>query len=220
MAEGPTNRAAAKTAAIATLGIAAACWLVAIRQMRGMDMGVATEPGSFAFFTGVWVSMMGAMMLPGALPAVLRSARASERVRDGLLFAALYLTVWTLTGFAVYALYRPHSTTVAGALTVAAGVYELTPIKHAHRRRCRESGRSGLGFGLDCVGSSVGLMLMLVAVGLMSVPWMMIISSLVVSQKLLQPRVLIDVSLALAIVGLGVLITVAPASVPGLAPPM
>jgi predicted metal-binding membrane protein len=217
---GSTNRAAATTAAAATLGAAAACWLVAIRQMRGMDMGVATEPGSFAFFTGVWVSMMGAMMLPGALPAVLRRARASERVRDGLLFAACYLTVWTPAGFAVYALYRPHSTTVAGALTVAAGVYELTPIKHAHRLRCRESGRSGLGFGLACVGSSVGLMLMLVAVGLMSVPWMTIISALVVSQKLLRPRVLVDVPVALAIAGLGVLIMLAPAPVPGLAPPM
>jgi predicted metal-binding membrane protein len=164
--------------------------------------------------------MMGAMMLPGALPAVLGRARASERARDGLLFAGWYLTVWTLAGFAVYALYRPHSTTVAGALTVAAGVYELTPIKQIHRRRCREGGRSGLGFGLACVGSSAGLMLMLVAVGLMSLPWMMIISALVVSQKLLRPRVLVDVALALGIVGLGVLIMVAPASVPGLAPPM
>jgi hypothetical protein len=49
---------------------------------------------------------------------------------------------------------------------------------------------------------------------------MMIISALVVSQKLLRPRVLVDVALALGIVGLGVLIMVAPASVPGLAPPM
>ena len=161
MEAGPTNRAAPTAAALATLGVAALCWLVAIRRMDGMDMGVATEPGSLRFFIGAWASMMAAMMLPGALPAVLRRARASERAHDGLLFAASYLTVWTLAGFAVYVLYRPHGTSVAGALTVAAGVYELTPAKRACRRRCRESGRSGLGFGLACLGSSAGLMLIL-----------------------------------------------------------
>ena len=47
-------------------------------------MGVATELGSFAFFVALWVSMMAAMMLPGAVPAVLRRAHASGRVRDPL----------------------------------------------------------------------------------------------------------------------------------------
>src|SRR5712692_3354477 len=60
----------------ATLGIAAASWVVAVRQMNGMDMGVATQLGSFVFFVALWVSMMAAMMLPGAAPAVLRRARA------------------------------------------------------------------------------------------------------------------------------------------------
>src|SRR6266542_2388711 len=50
----------------ATLGLAAAAWVVAVRQMTGMDMGVATELGSFGFFAAAWVSMMAAMMLPGA----------------------------------------------------------------------------------------------------------------------------------------------------------
>ncbi len=56
-----------------TLGAAAACWVIAIDQMRGMDMGVATRLGSFAFFAASWTSMMAAMMLPGAVPAVLRA---------------------------------------------------------------------------------------------------------------------------------------------------
>ena len=63
----------------ATLALAGASWVVAIRQMNGMDMGVATRLGSFAFFVALWVSMMAAMMLPGAVPAVLR--RASGRLR-------------------------------------------------------------------------------------------------------------------------------------------
>ena len=38
-----------------TLGLAAASWVVAIWQMHGMDMGVATRLGSFASFIAVWV---------------------------------------------------------------------------------------------------------------------------------------------------------------------
>ena len=153
----------------ATLGLAAASWVVAVRQMNGMDMGVATQLGSFAFFVALWVSMMAAMMLPGAAPAVLRRAHASGRVRAVPLFVGSYLAVWTLVGVAVYALYRPHGSFAAGAVAIAAGVYEFTPLKQHFRRRCRESVRSGFEFGLYCVGSSIGLMLMLVALGVMSV---------------------------------------------------
>jgi predicted metal-binding membrane protein len=63
-------------------------------------------------------------------------------------------------------------------------------------------------------------MLMLVALGVMSVTWMSVIAVLIVAQKLLPARAAIDVPLALAIVGLGILIVVAPSSVPGLMPPM
>jgi predicted metal-binding membrane protein len=63
-------------------------------------------------------------------------------------------------------------------------------------------------------------MLMLVALGVMSVTWMSVIAALVLAQKLLPPRAAVDVPLALAIVGLGLLIVIAPSSVPGLTPPM
>lgn len=74
-----TSAGAAATAAAltATLGLAAASWVVTVRQMKGMDMGVATRLGSFAFFVALWVTMMAAMMLRGAAPAVLRRAGAS-----------------------------------------------------------------------------------------------------------------------------------------------
>jgi predicted metal-binding membrane protein len=204
----------------ATLGLAAAAWVVAVRQMNGMDMGVATRLGSFAFFVALWVSMMAAMMLPGAAPAVLRRARASGRVRTVPLFLGSYLAVWTLVGVAVYALYRPHESFAAGAVVIAAGIYELTPLKRYFRRRCRESIRSGFEFGLYCVGSSIGLMLMLVALGVMSIAWMAVIAVLAVAQKLLPAKAAVDVPLAVAIVGLGILILIAPSLVPGLTPPM
>ena len=204
----------------ATLGLAAASWIVAVRQMNGMDMGVATRLGSLASFIALWLSMMAAMMLPGVAPAVLKHAHTSGRVRAVPLFVGSYLAVWTLVGLAVYAVYLPHGTVAAGAVVIATGAYEFTPLKRHCRRRCEESVRSGFEFGFYCVGSSIGLMLMLVALGVMSLAWMSVIAILVLAQKFLPAIAVIDVPLALAIVGLGIVIVFAPASVPGFTPPM
>ena len=206
-------------AAASTVGVAVICWVIAVHEMEGMNMGVATTLGSFSFFVAAWVSMMAAMMLPGALPATLRSARSSGWLGAAPLFAASYLAVWTLVGLLVYAFYQPHSAKVAGALVIAAGLYELTPLKRACRRRCHAN-RSGFAFGFNCVGSSAGLMLLFLAVGAMSIPWMCIVAFLVLGQKLLPPRAVIDVPVALAILALGVAIVVVPSSVPGLMPMM
>jgi predicted metal-binding membrane protein len=211
-----TASRATRTGAVLILAAAAAAWIVAVRQMDGMDMGVATELGSFTFFVGAWVAMMAAMMLPGAIPAALRLARTNGRLEAVPVFAGSYLAVWTLVGLAAYAVYQPHGTTAAGVLTVAAGLYELTPLKRACRRHCRERVRSGLDFGLYCVGSSIGLMVMLLAMGAMSVTWSCIVATVVLVQKLVAPRVFVDVSVALAILALGIAVTVAPSAVPGL----
>jgi predicted metal-binding membrane protein len=204
----------------ATLGLAAASWGIAVWQMHGMDMGVATRLGSFPSFIAVWVVMMAAMMLPGAGPAVLRRAQASGGVPAVPLFIGSYLAVWALVGAAVYVVYRPHGSVAAGAVTIAAGLYEFTPLKRHFRRRCRDSVRSGFGFGLCCAGSSIGLMAMLVVLGIMSVIWMSVIAVLVLVQKLLPAKAAVDVPLALAIAGLGIWIVLTPLSVPGLVPSM
>jgi len=204
----------------ATLGLAAASLLVAVREMNGMDMGVATDLGSFAFFVAVWVPMMAAMMLPGAAPAVSRFVRSNDGALAAPLLAGSYLAVWTVVGLVAYALYRPHGSSVAGVLTIAAGFYELTPLKRGCRRRCRESVGSGFEFGLYCVGSSIGLMVMLVALGVMSVTWMSVVAVLALAQKLLPPTASIDVPLALAILAFGIVVAVAPSSYPGLVPTM
>ncbi len=214
------SRVAVPLALTATLGLAAAAWIVAVRQMNGMDMGGATRLGSFEFFIGLWVSMMAAMMLPAAVPAVLRWTQADGGPRALPLFLGSYLLVWTLIGAVVYAGFRPLGSLAVGVVVIAAGIYELTRLKQDCRRRCQHRLRSGFDFGLYCVGSSIGLMLMLVALGLMSVTWMVVIALLVLYQKLLPPKATIDVPLALAIVALGILIVVAPSSVPGLMPPM
>jgi predicted metal-binding membrane protein len=214
---GTATTAAALTV---TLGLAAAAWVAAVRQMSGMDMGVATRLGSFAFFAAAWVTMMAAMMLPGTVPAVVRRVQASGRLRGVPLFLGSYLAVWALAGVVVYALYRPHGVAVAGAVVIAAGAYELTPLKQHFRRRCQQTAGSGFGYGRCCLGSSIGLMAMLVALSVMSVIWMAVITVLALGQKLLPAKAAVDVPLALAIAGLGTLIVLAPATIPGITPPM
>jgi predicted metal-binding membrane protein len=204
----------------ATLGLAAACWAVTAWLMDGMDMGVATRPGAFGFFAAAWVTMMAAMMLPGAAPAVARYARMTGKARAAVPFAGSYLAIWALAGVVAYALDQPHGSLAAGAVVIAAGAYELTPVKRHFRRRCREAAGSGLGFGLCCVGSSIGLMAMLVALNVMSLFWMSVVAVLACAQKLLPAKAAIDVPLALALIGLGFVIVIAPSLVPGLTPPM
>jgi predicted metal-binding membrane protein len=211
-----SRRAAVSPAVLAaTLGLAAACWAITAWLMDGMDMGVATRPGAFGFFAAAWVTMMAAMMLPGAAPAVARHVQ----VPAALAFAGIYLAIWALAGLVAYALDRPHGSLAAGVVVIAAGTYELTPVKRHFRRRCREAAGSGLRFGLCCVGSTAGLMAMLVALDVMSLFWTAVVAVLASAQKLLPAKAAIDVPLALAIAGLGFVIVFAPALVPGLAPP-
>ena len=217
--------AATAVALTATLGLAATSWAVAVWQMSGTDMGGMamgdmSPLGTFASFAALWVPMMAAMMLPGAIPAILRLTHSGGWARAVPLFTGSYLAVWTLAGVAVFGLYRPHGSFAAGAVVIAAGVYELTPLKHYFRRCCRDNVRSGFEFGLYCLGSSIGLMLMQVALGFMSLTWMTAITALVLAQKLLPAKAAIDVPLALTIIGLGILIVVAPSPVPGFMPPM
>src|SRR5207249_3809065 len=93
----------------------------------------------------------------------------------------------------IAAMTSTRTRTTAGTLTIAAGVYELTPLKRECRRRCHRAVRSGFQFGFYCFGSSIGLMLILLAVGVMSVTWMAVVAALVVAQKLLPPRASIDI---------------------------
>jgi predicted metal-binding membrane protein len=200
----------------ATVMLAAVAWILALRRMTGMDMGPATGLGSLSSFVTLWVPMMASMMLPGAVPAVWRHARAVAGLGAVPAFLALYLAVWALVGMAVYAVYRPHGYVVAGAATMGAGLYELTPLKAHFRRRCGETARSGLQFGLVCVGSSMGLMVMLVGLGVMNVTRMTVVAVLVLVQKALPARTVLDVGVSVAIVVLGAFVVAAPSAIPGL----
>jgi predicted metal-binding membrane protein len=203
-----------------TVAAAAGCWVIAVNAMRGMDMGASTSLGSFGFFAGVWIAMMAAMMLPGVTPAVARYARTRHSSAPAISFAATYLAIWAAAGLVVYAVDRPHGATTAALATLAAGGYELTPMKRRARLRCQAPVRSGAHLGVYCLGSNAGLMAILLAVGAMSTAWMAVIAAVMLGQKLLPPRAVIDLPIAVAIVGFGLVMLLDPSSVPGLLPAM
>ena len=133
-------------------------------------------------------------MLPTAVPAAARYAHG--RVAAGLLFALSYLVVWGFAGVAVFVLCGPHGALAPGTTTIAAGIYELTPLKRYFRRRCRDSAASGLDAGFDCVGSCLGLMLAAMALGVTGAAGMSVVALLVAAQKLLPVKATVDVPLA------------------------
>jgi predicted metal-binding membrane protein len=114
-------------------------------------------------------------------------------------FAIGYLAVWLV--LALLALRVPWMSLGAYA-TLAGGLYELTPVKRRFLERCRTS--HGLRHGLDCAGSSAGLMVAFFGLGLMSVWWMAAVAALVFAEKVapLGQRLVIPAGLALVAMGL------------------
>jgi predicted metal-binding membrane protein len=216
---------------------AVAAWAVTVERMRGMDAGPGTDLGSLGWYLGIWVTMMAAMMLPSAAPAARHVARLARRVPT-VLFTAGYLAVWTAYGLVAYALFRlvtsldlgwlawhrggPYA---VGAVVVAAGIYELTPLKRRSLRRCRSARhtgsafRSGVEHGLDCVGCSGALMAVLFVLGVMSLFWMAVVAVVIFAEKVLPRGTRLAPLFAAALVALGIWVTISPASVPGLTQP-
>jgi predicted metal-binding membrane protein len=236
------------------LGIALVAWIVTIDRMRGMDAGPGADLGALGWYLGVWVTMMAAMMLPSVAPMVLVFARISrDRTARGRpfvptwVFLAGYLLAWAAYGLLAYGLFRALRWAVGGSLSwqgagpwlagaalLAAGLYQLTPLKQVCLRHCRgpmhfilhgwREGRGGaLRMGLEhgafCVGCCWGLMLALFALGVMSLFWMAIVATVIFAEKLLPSGEKLSRAFALALVAGGVWVGVAPASVPGLVQP-
>ena len=77
----------------------------------------------------------------------------------------------------------------------------------------------GAAHGLYCVGCCVGLMLILFAVGVMSLFWMVLLASVIFAEKLVPAGERLSHVLGVAFVVLGIWIAVAPESVPWLTDP-
>jgi len=235
-----------RTALVASLlGAALVAWIVSVQRMRGMDAGPGTDLGALGWFIGIWVTMMAAMMLPSTAPAVLMFARV-RRGAPTWLFVLGYLLAWTGYGLVAFGVYRgiraaapaflawdERGPWVAGGALVAAGLYQLTPLKTLCLRHCRSPlhlllrGRPGrlgavhmwIEHGGFCVGCCTGLMLALFALGVMSLFWMAVVAAAILVEKTLPGGEAFARLLAVVLVALGIWVAAAPGSVPGLEQP-
>ena len=229
--------------------LAGLAWWWTADQMQGMDAGPWTALGGFAWFIGVWVAMMAAMMFPSVAPTVALYSRMtkSRAPLAPLAFTAGYLLTWTLAGVAAFALaagiaqvggdslaWDHAGRALAGGTLVVAGVYELTPLKNVCLGKCHSplgfllgSWRDGLLGGLKmgvrngawCVGCCWALMASLFALGVMSLWWMAFVAGLIAIEKVLPWARAATYATAAVLVGLGVLLLADPSALPGLTVP-
>lgn len=207
-------------------GVTGLAWFYLIAMAAGMsDMGsmavLRIKPWTgleFLLMFLMWAVMMVAMMLPGAAPMMLlyglfvRKQRARGHVFASVgLFAAGYLLAWTAYSLAATllqwgleqaALLSPMMVTrspiLGGALLIAAGVYQWTPVKNACLENCRSPvdflsrhwrhGNSGavamgLHHGLYCVGCCWFLMALLFVGGVMNLLWVAAIAGFILIEK-------------------------------------
>ena len=195
-----TARTASRPTAL--LVLVGAAWAISVWRMTEMEMGSGL--GSLSFFVVTWTAMMAAMMLPSALPVALGLDGVAP-----LAFAVSYVAVWSLAGVAAFAAYRGIHAAAAGVV-VAAAVYELTPMKRRCLARCRNGVGSetngvtaGARYGMHCLGSSAVLMLVLLALGAMSVTWMLVVAALVFVEKVPRFGASLVEPVALLLAGLG-----------------
>ena len=174
--------------------------------------------GDFALMALMWSVMMVGMMLPGATPMILLFAMINRKKREAGYpfvptgaFALGYAGAWTAFSlFATILQWALHSAALlspmlvstsavlAGALFIAAGTYQLTPLKHACLKNCRSpvhfimtrwrSGaggalRMGLEHGAYCVGCCWFLMGLLFVLGVMNLLWVAALTILVLVEK-------------------------------------
>jgi predicted metal-binding membrane protein len=194
-------------------------------DMSMADMPMDPEPWSPAqawLVFAMWWVMMIAMMVPSAAPTILlfaaikRKQTATENpVIASWLFLAGYLVIWA--GFSLVAvlaqwgldqagllsgMMASTSSVLAGIILLAAGLYQLTPIKRACLRYCQSpllflssywqpgaigALRMGLQHGGYCVGCCWFLMALLFVVGVMNLLWVALLAAVVFVEKL-APR--------------------------------
>lgn len=149
------------------------------------------------------------------------------------IFIAGYLLVWLAAGLLVYILVEAGSSVGAhlssaererwaplalGAVLVGAGLYQFTPLKRTCLAHCRSpfafvalhwrdgrfgALRMGLRHGVYCLGCCWALFAVLVAAGVMSVAWMLLLTLVVAIEKLLPlgQRAAAGIGVALLILG-------------------
>ena len=176
--------------------------------------------------------------------AMVMARRGSSVSGLSTAFVAGYLAAWAVAGLVAYGFLRVAAASPLGSFSdhrlaryvvapvaFAAAVYELTPLKHVCLRQCqgplmflmrhwREgragAARMGVRHGGYCVGCCWALMLVLLALGVMSVTWMAIVALAIAFEKL-TPRLgrSSSVVVAVGLLGLALVALVRPGWLPG-----
>ncbi len=193
---------ASRSATAVTLAAAALCWAILASQagaMSAMESGLGTLPS----FIGTWTLMMAAMMLPSALSFIRAYAGLPGR------------NPWPILGIAL----------------CLASVYALTPMRQRFCAGCRTmcdqvtarpgagAIASGLGYGLNCVGCSAGLMVVMLVAGMSDLAWMVIVAAIVLLYKVVPHSRVQDTGIALTMLAAGIWLVAFPASAPMLLMP-
>ena len=231
------------------LALAAVGWWWTVDEMQGMDDGSWTDLGTLAWFVGIWVVMMAAMMFPSVAPTVALYSRMTKSRSPvaPLLFTSGYLVAWTSVGVFAFAVatagggiagdvlaWDRAGRWIAGATLIVAAVYELTPLKDVCLGKCRSplgfllgSWRSGPSGALQmgarhgawCIGCCWALMASLFALGVMSIVWMAVVAGLIAFEKLIPSRRTATYGTAAILLVLGVLLIAAPDAIPAFTTP-
>ena len=194
-----------------------------------MPMGMGNHSMIFeaSLFLVMWVVMMIAMMFPAVVPMVLIFSKVHDERKsrnEGSIptwvFVSGYLIVWAFFGVLAYfggllvdhsALSFPklkaYSTVIGGVVLIAAGLYQLTPLKNACLTHCRSplhfimhkwregylgAFLMGIDHGVYCLGCCWGLMLVLFIVGVMNLTWMGILTLVILVEKISKHGVMIS----------------------------
>jgi predicted metal-binding membrane protein len=223
-------------ATIALLVVLCLWFLASGAGMTGaMDMPGMMPPLSALVL--MWWLMMQAMMLPSAAPAILLYARVrtQQQARGGIaqtwVFAAGYLAVWLMFSIIAATVQRLAATPAmtlpapaASALLIAAGAYQLSPLKSACLRQCRSPAqflsrnwrpgtagaiRLGMLHGAYCVGCCWLLMTLLFVGGVMNFAWIAALTLIVGIEKLVPRGDLIGRAAGVALIAWGIVRLVA-----------
>src|SRR5215471_6063627 len=175
---------------------AAGAWAATVVLSRGMSGMAGTMGLGLAVFVPVWTLMMAAMMLPSVTPTASLYARTvqSNRTARIALLVLGYLAVWAAAGVPAFGLawltgwltgkHPGAAHVLAVAVFAACGVYQLSRLKDRCLAHCRSplalllhygsyrgrfrDMRAGAHNGAYCLGCCWGLMVILVAVGVMN----------------------------------------------------
>lgn len=196
-----------------------------MQGMGGMNTGLHPwTPTDFLMMFIMWAVMMVAMMVPSAMRMVMIYSHvvAREKTQDSLItptlaFALGYIVVWSLFsliatilqwGLESAALLSPMmvttSSSLGAGLLIAAGIYQLTPLKDTCLKHCQSpamfiaahyqkgvSGafNNGLTHGIYCLGCCWLIMGLLFVGGVMNLIWILAISLFVLAEKLLSAKI-------------------------------